>query len=161
MRRFSLQRFTMHAISKTGLLCLTICAALGTSNVYADVADAASASDATYIALGGKDGLKKIVDDFLPIILADVRIKDAFKDVDMPHLGERLVEQFCELSGGPCKYGGKNMQDIHADLGITVAQFNALTEDLQVAMERNDISSRAQNKLVAKLAPMQRKIVTK
>ena len=158
MRPHGLERFIMHAIPKAGLLCLAMCAALGTSNVRAE---AALPDDATYVALGGHDGIKKIVGDFLPIILADNRIKDAFKDVDMIHLGERLAEQFCELSGGPCKYGGKNMQDIHADLGITVAQFNALTEDLQVAMERNNIPSRAQNKLVAKLAPMQRKIVTK
>ena len=41
------------------------------------------------------------------------------------------------------------------------AQFNALAEDLQVAMERTGVPPRFQNKLMARLAPMQRDIVTK
>ena len=116
---------------------------------------------ATFEGLGGKPGIKKIVDTLLPIVLADPRIKDSFQDIDMKHLGMRLEEQFCMLSGGPCVYQGKDMADIHDGLNISNAQFNALAEDLQVAMERNGVPSRIQNKLVAKLAPMQRAIVTK
>ena len=116
---------------------------------------------ATFEGLGGKPGIKKIVDTLLPIVLADPRIKDSFQDIDMKHLGMRLEEQFCMLSGGPCVYKGKDMADIHDGLNISNAQFNALAEDLQIAMERNGVPSRIQNKLVAKLAPMQRAIVTK
>jgi hemoglobin len=36
-----------------------------------------------------------------------------------------------------------------------------MAEDLQIAMERNGVPSRVQNRLMAKLAPMQREIVTK
>jgi hemoglobin len=36
-----------------------------------------------------------------------------------------------------------------------------LAEDLQIAMEKNQIPSSISNKLVAKLAPMQRPIVSK
>ena len=124
-------------------------------------ADAAPADDAVYRALGGADGLKVIVDDFLALVLADDRIKKQFTDADMPHLAMRLNEQFCVLAGGPCKYGGKDMTVIHADLHITDAQFNALAEDLQTAMERHHVPSREQNKLLGKLAPMQKVIVTK
>lgn len=53
------------------------------------------------------------------------------------------------------------MKEVHAGLKVTNAQFNALAEDLQIAMERNSVPSYVQNKLVAKLAPMQRAIVTK
>ena len=96
---------------------------------------------------------------------ADARIKETFVDTDMKQLAQRLAEQFCELSGGPCrytgKYKGKDMESVHADLKITNAQFNALAEDLQIAMERNNVPSSVSNKLIAKLAPMQRAIVTK
>jgi hemoglobin len=126
------------------------------------VSSLALAQDAaTFDGLGGKAGIKKIVDTLLPIVLADPRIKDSFQDIDMKRLGMRLEEQFCMLSGGPCVYKGKDMVDIHDGLNITNAQFNALAEDLQIAMERNGVPSRIQNKLVAKLAPMQRGIVTK
>ena len=117
--------------------------------------------DATFHGLGGKPGIRKIVDTFIPLILADARIKESFTDIDMKNLAMRLEEQICELSGGPCKYRGKDMVEIHDGLNITRAQFNALAEDLQIAMERVGVPARFQNKLVAKLAPMERAIVTK
>lgn len=130
--------------------------------------------DATYRGLGGKEGIKKIVDTFITLVLADPRIKDNFTDFDIPQLNVRLQEQFCEFAGGPCKYTGKyrdktmdgvgtvrDMKTVHQDLQITNAMFNALTEDLQIAMEQHNVPSGVALKLVAKLAPMQRDIVTK
>ncbi|WP_373925039.1 DUF3034 family protein [Duganella vulcania] len=131
------------------------------------------ADDATYAGLGGKDGIRKIVDTFIPLVLADARIKDSFADFDMDQVGARLREQFCEFAGGPCRYTGqhrdrsmdgvgtvRDMATVHQDLKITDAMFNALTEDLQIAMERNQVPGRFANKLIAKLAPMRRDIVT-
>jgi len=111
--------------------------------------------------LGGKDGIRAIVDDFLPIVQSDDRIKKSFNDADIDHLKKMLAEQFCALSGGPCTYTGKPMKTIHADLAVSNAQFNALAEDLQLAMDKHGIPSRVQNHLLAKLAPMQRDIVTR
>ena len=138
--------------------CLAV---MAISNALPGFAQSAPPTDVLFQDLGGKDGIKKIVADFLPIVLSDARIKKQFNDADIEHLGKMLVEQFCELSGGPCKYAGKDMKTIHADLGISNAQFNALAEDLQTAMEKQGVSSRAQNKMLAKLAPMQHSIVTK
>jgi hemoglobin len=130
--------------------------------------------DSTYQGLGGKEGIKKIVDTFVTLITTDPRIKDSFTDFDIPQLNQRLQEQFCEFAGGPCKYTGKyhdkamegvgpvrDMKSVHQDLQITNAMFNALAEDLQIAMEQHNVPSSVSNKLVAKLAPMQRDIVTK
>ncbi|MRV70915.1 DUF3034 family protein [Duganella sp. FT92W] len=129
--------------------------------------------DSTYRGLGGKEGIRKITDTFLELVLADPRIKDNFADFDIPQINQRLQEQFCEYAGGPCKYSGKyrdktmdgtgtvrDMKSVHIDLKITDAMFNALAEDLQLAMERHGVSTYVSNKLVAKLAPMHRDIVT-
>jgi hemoglobin len=121
----------------------------------------AQSSESFYDGLGGEAGIKKIVDIFLTIILVDPRIAEQFKELDQPRFVAKLAEQFCQLSGGPCQYSGKAMKDIHDGMNITHAQFNALAEDLQLAMEKQAIPNRIQNKLVAKLAPMQREIVTK
>lgn len=130
--------------------------------------------DSTYQGLGGKEGIKKITDTFVTLITADPRIKDSFTDFDMKQLNVRLQEQFCEFAGGPCKYTGKyhdkamegvgpvrDMKTVHQDLQITNAMFNALAEDLQIAMEQHNVPSSVALKLIAKLAPMQRDIVTK
>jgi hemoglobin len=95
--------------------------------------------DSTYQGLGGKEGIKKIVDTFVTLITTDPRIKDSFTDFDLPQLNQRLQEQFCEFAGGPCKYTGKyhdkamegvgpvrDMKTVHQDLQITNAMFNAL-----------------------------------
>jgi hemoglobin len=46
-------------------------------------------------------------------------------------------------------------------MGIRNADFNALAEDLQFAMDAAGISFFTQNRLIALLAPMQHDIVTK
>ncbi|ASU39080.1 group 1 truncated hemoglobin [Herbaspirillum sp. meg3] len=117
--------------------------------------------DSLYRDLGGLEVLTKVVDDTLALALADVRIKDTFKDTDMKRLAKLITEQFCELSGGPCKYSGDPMKEVHQGLALNNMQFNALVEDLQAAMDKANIPSRTQNKLLALLAPMQRTVVSK
>jgi hemoglobin len=127
----------------------------------ATLAPVHAADDSTYQGLGGRQGIKNIVATLVTLVQADPRIRESFSDSDMKHVAMRLEEQFCMLSGGPCKYEGEPMKETHGGLKVTNAQFNALAEDLQIAMERHGVPSSVQNKLVARLAPMQRDIVTK
>ncbi|RZL91779.1 MAG: group 1 truncated hemoglobin [Variovorax sp.] len=120
-----------------------------------------AADDSLYNELGGSAGIRRVVADLVPALQADARINATFDGVDMERLAAKLEEQFCEVSGGPCKYSGKDMKTIHEDLKVSRAQFNALVEDLQAAMRRNDVPSRTQNRLLARLAPMHREVVTK
>ena len=119
------------------------------------------AADEVYQGLGQQPGIVKIVDTFVTLLQADTRVGHSFDEADVPHLKEKLSEQFCVLAGGPCRYTGKEMATIHDGLNITSAQFYALVDDLQIAMERHGIASRIQNKLLADLAPMQRDVVTR
>lgn len=122
---------------------------------------AQAADDSLYNDLGGSAGIRRVVADLVPALQADTRINATFDGVDLERLAAKLQEQFCEVSGGPCKYSGKDMKTIHEDLKVSRAQFNALVEDLQEAMRRNDVPSRTQNRLLARLAPMHREVVTK
>jgi hemoglobin len=121
---------------------------------------AADGKDALFNELGGKAGLTKIVDDFMPLVMADTRINRFFEKTDQVKLKAMLVDQFCELTGGPCKYTGRDMYEAHDGMGVRNAHFNALAEDLQMAMEKNNVPSSVANQLVAKLAPMQRPITS-
>lgn len=91
----------------------------------------------------------------------DPRIGHHFANARLPYLKAQLGEQFCELLGGGCKYAGADMKSSHAGRNLTNADFNFLAEDLQIVMAQHGVPFSAQNKLVAKLAPMQRDIVTK
>ena len=76
------------------------------------------------------------------------------------YLQEQLVDKFCLVSGGPCKYQGADMKSAHAGMEINKAQFNALVEVLQVAMDARNIPFATQTQLLARLAPMHRDVIT-
>ncbi len=124
-------------------------------------AQEAGSGDALYKALGEKSGITLIVDDFVNRMASDIRISAMFKNTKLPNLKEQLRDQFCVVSGGPCKYEGDTMKASHADLGINKANFNTAVELLQLAMDDQRVPFHTQNKLLALLAPMHRDIITK
>ena len=113
-----------------------------------------------YAQFGGQAGLEALVEDLLARSLEDPRIQRHFVAVDLVNLHARLVEQFCAELGGPCTYGGRSMAESHAALGVTEADFNALVEHLQAAMQAGGVPRAAQNRLLARLAPMHADIVS-
>ena len=120
-----------------------------------------SVGDATYKAFHERDGIARIMADFVPRITADPRIMRRFEGANLVRLQLMLTNQVCYLTGGPCEYGGRNMKEVHASFGLTDSDFNALAEDLQLSMDKEKVPFAAQNQLLAKLAPMQRVIVTR
>jgi hemoglobin len=127
----------------------------------ADPAFAATSADPAFAAFGGEPGIAKIVDDGVERILRDDRIKARFDDANIPRLKIRLTLLFCRLLGGDCSYEGRSMAEAHAKLGLRNAEFNAVAEDFQLAMEDAGVPFRYQNVLLKQLAPMQHDIVTK
>ena len=123
-------------------------------------AAASTAPAGLYQALGEKPGITRLVDDFVDRLLKDPRIGNHFKDTKPAALKESLTDQFCQLSGGPCKYEGADMKSAHADMDINKGHFNALVEVLQTAMDAQGIPFAQQNRLLALLAPMHRDIIT-
>lgn len=114
----------------------------------------------TYDQLGGAAGIEGIVDGLLEKILEDDRINLQFADADIVRLRSMLIEQLCAESDGPCTYSGLSMQESHAGRNIDSAQFNALVEDLIEVMTARKIPVGAQNRLLKRLAPMHRDIVS-
>ena len=109
---------------------------------------------------GGEAGLTALMDTFMAGLLENPRTGPAFAQADKTRVKRQLVEQFCVILGGDCIYTGRDMKSSHASLGIDRADFNALVEELQEAMDQHDVPFRAQNRLLAKLAPMHREVVT-
>jgi len=112
-----------------------------------------------YLALGEREGIERFVEETLIRVSDDVRIAHHFRGIPLGDLRDDLTEQFCELAGGPCDYTGRDMIEAHEDMNISRSEFNALVEHLIAAMDRSQVPVPAQNRLIAKLAPMQRDIV--
>ena len=119
----------------------------------------ASADETLFAQIGGAPKLKATVDTLVEVMLQDERINFAFAQTDLAKFKALLYDQLCELTGGPCKYKGRNMFEAHKKLNTTNAQFNALAEDLYIAFDKHDVPYRVQNKVMALLAPMQPQVV--
>ena len=145
-----MKRFTRAALSLFTALLLS---------AGAHAQPAAVADDNLYQAFGGQTGLVRLMDDFMTRLLADARMRPFFKDADQAALKKQLVLQFCEVSGGPCRRDGPTMKEAHDGMDITRGDFNALVEVLQDAMDAQGVPFGAQNRLLARLAPMHRDII--
>lgn len=121
----------------------------------------ALAQDTLFEQLGGQAGVTRIANESVALFLVDARVKADFDNVNLDRLKQRLADQFCQITNGPCVYRGQSMAAAHTGLDVTQAKFNAVAEDVQAAMERIGIPYRTQNRLMALLAPMQRDVVTR
>jgi hemoglobin len=119
------------------------------------------AGDSVYKAFHEQAGIQRIIDDFIIQVTTDPRIKASFATTDLKNLDRLLVEQVVYLTGGGGTYTGRDMKTAHAQMGLEKVDFNALAEDLQLSMDKEKVAFAAQNRLLAKLAPMERVIVTK
>jgi hemoglobin len=114
---------------------------------------------ATFEAFHGKAGIDRIVAGLITRNVADPRISEIFKDIDRERLQRTLFEQLCYVLDGGCDYTGRDMAASHKDMGLTAADMGFLVENLQIEMSKDGVPFAAQNRLLAKLAPMKRTMV--
>ncbi len=136
---------------RLAMLCLPL--------LLAACAQQAPRDDGLYRALGEEPGIVRIVEGMLLGSARDPRIARHFLDIDIERLREKLIEQLCFESGGPCVYTGDSMEESHKGMRLTPSDFNALVEHLQDAMEAEGVPTPAQNRLLARLAPMRRQVI--
>lgn len=117
--------------------------------------------DVMWTAFHGEDGVGRIVDGMLAKSVDDPRIAGIFAATDMVRLKRTLREQFCYILKGGCSYSGRSMADAHDQMGLQPADFGALVEHLQEAMQTEGVAFRDQNRFLAKLAPMRPQVVTR
>jgi len=101
--------------------------------------------------LGGDAGVKLVVDDFVDRAAKDdkanfFRSEDKRKafladEKKVKALKNGLVEFISDKTGGPHKYKGPSMKELHKGMGITDEEFNALADDLKAALEKNKVKA--------------------
>ena len=111
--------------------------------------------------LGGMPGLTRLAHAATDRFQADKRVADQFDNLNMVRFRQKLAEHLCAITGGGCTYTGRPMHAAHEGLNLRTAQFNAVAEDVQDAMQSIGIPYHVQNQLIALLAPMHRDVVTR
>lgn len=109
--------------------------------------------------LGGMPAVEAVIADFIGNVAADERVNAPFGLTDLKLLQKRLVEFVCVATGGPCKYGGRDMKAVHHGMAVTNAQFDALVGDLVKSLEKFKVPEREKSELLGALGPLREQIV--
>ncbi len=112
-----------------------------------------------YDRLGGTDGVAAIAGALIDRVSTDPVLGRSFKDSKLDRIKKLLAEQICELSGGPCRYSGDSMREVHAGHHISEAEFFGMVADLRLVLKQRQVSQSATNELLRLLAPMKRDVV--
>ncbi|MFN8558399.1 MAG: group 1 truncated hemoglobin [Dehalococcoidia bacterium] len=160
------REFTARELSRRGLLGGAVAAGAALTFGFAKTREIAAqqlTGTSLYDQLGGIVGISKVITDFVGVVAADDRINRFFAPTiaagRVGRLQELLIQQVAAASGGPVTYTGGDMKTVHAGMGISVADFTALVEDLVVALDKNNVPDGPKTTLLGALAPMQGDIV--
>ena len=118
-----------------------------------------SGEKSLYDRLGGKDAITAVVADFVANAAGDEKIAHFFTNADAKGLQEKLVDQICEATGGPCKYAGKDMKTAHTGMKVSEEDFNALVDDLVKSLDKFKVPEKEKNELLGALGGMKADIV--
>jgi hemoglobin len=132
------------------LICFVT--AMGLSGCATTVKDT-DPSSSVYAQLGGSKKIEEIVENFVVEIERDPIILAYFDGADINRFIDKLSEQICHRTGGPCEYSGDTMEQVHGGMNITEADFNRTVDLLINAMNKADIPHPLQNKVLRVLAP--------
>jgi hemoglobin len=123
---------------------------------------AAPPAPSLYQRLGGREGIRGVVDDFVGNVVADDRIKRRFASLqpaEVERLKTNLSDQICDAAGGPCAYLGRDMKTTHKGMNISETEWNATVEALVKALDKRKVPVKEKGELLGLLGPMKKDIV--
>jgi hemoglobin len=136
---------------------------------------------ALFDRLGGEAGISNIVADFTPRVLDDPRVNWARQGhkrggfslhrqqpvtweatpENVALLKKHLIEFLALATGGPAGYTGKQVEPVHAGMGISNPEFDAVIGDLKASLDKLQIPNMEQKELLAIVESTRPQIVTK
>lgn len=105
-----------------------------------------------YDRIGGYNAIAAVIDDALPRIVNDPQLSRYFVGLSTDskqRVRQFLVDQFCKAAQGPCLYRGRSMKTSHGGLGISQGEFDAFVRDVQISLNKFNVSQNDQNALVS------------
>jgi hemoglobin len=97
--------------------------------------------------LGGEPGVAKVLAEMMIAASKDPKVnfdrngKYPITKQKFSQVLKSLVSFVSQATGGPYKYTGPSMKDVHKGMGITDEEFNALGGHLKTALEKNGVKA--------------------
>jgi hemoglobin len=105
-----------------------------------------------YDRLGGREGIRAVVDDFYDRLLEDDAIAPFFADADMDRLRRTQTDFLCEAAGGPETYDAPPPREAHLDVPFEPEHIARAVELLRESLNAHDIPDDDAASVVAAIA---------
>jgi len=115
---------------------------------FSAVAEEAKAPS-LYDRIGGEPVVREIVSDIWDNHGKNPIVKNRFLYSDPVYVKQKVFEIFAMATGGPVEYTGQDMKTTHATMNISEAEFNAVVDDIMMALDENKIEAQEQNEILA------------
>ena len=116
---------------------------------------ASPTSKSLYDRLGGAYPIAVVVDDFIERLLindtlnANPAINEARQRVPAQGLKFHVTTLVCQVTGGPCKYVGRDMKTSHVHLNISEREWQAMLADFDKTLDKFSVPAAEHDELVA------------
>ena len=95
--------------------------------------------DLLYDRLGGREGIRAVVDAFYDRLLADDQLGPYFADADMERLRRTQTEFLCEAAGGPETYDAEPVEEAHRHVPFTPDDIQRAIDLLEATLDEFDV----------------------
>jgi hemoglobin len=116
---------------------------------------------AIYEQIGGAAAVNAAVDLFYAKVTADPALAHYFDTVDLARLKGHQRAFIAAALGGPEVYGGRDMGQAHAHLGIIDAHFDAVVGHLVATLDELGVPVETIEQIGGALAPLRFDIVSR
>ncbi|RMD97973.1 MAG: group 1 truncated hemoglobin [Calditrichaeota bacterium] len=115
-----------------------------------------------YQRLGGYDAIAAVSDDFITRLATDKKFERFFTSLSTDskkRLRQHVVNQICQITGGPCIYTGRDMKTAHAGLGISEEDWQASVNHLIATLDKFKVPKKEKDELLAGVSSLKKDIV--
>jgi hemoglobin len=132
------------------------------SAVLAAPLAAADEAASLYKRLGGYDAIAAVTDDFIGRLAADPQLGPFFaghSTESLKKIRQLVVDQLCEMAGGPCYYTGRSMKASHAGMKISAAHWDTAVKHLTATLDKFKVGQKEREELFAAVGTLRADIV--
>ena len=121
---------------------------------------AAASATTLYETIGGEKAIRAVVEGMYFRIVGDVVLRPFFARADMEALKKSQVIFFCQMLGGPQKYRGPDMRELHAGMKIEQRHFDRVAQHLVASLKALKVDAVTIDEIIALLQTHAGAIVT-
>jgi len=117
--------------------------------------------DTLYERLGGREGIRAVVDDFYDRLLADEDLGPFFADADMEKLRRTQTDFLCQAAGGPETYDAEPVREAHLHVPFEPAHIERAVDLLYRSLEAFDVPEEDADAVVGAVAAFEEELLAR